>query len=198
MSGVHHIALCRRQRGSGWVIAIRSDGAWRPASASAVQRLEHMIDETIRLMAEHPTADVSFSTRPVSMVMSDTFDTPDRLLTALPRTSMSVLLPERAGADRWVTLWRDPRGGLSTRGRLSRFASKLLADEMRAWFAFWELRDIEKDQIGLPLELWVRRGWHANALLPDDFPEPQSGPIVSPRQLLRAKPKARRAALPAS
>ncbi len=198
MSGVDHIALCRRQGGNGWVIAVRGDGAWRPASASAVQRLAHMIDETIWLMAAHPTADISFSTRPVSMVMSDTFDTPDRLPTGLPRTSISVLLPERTGSDRWVTLWRDPRGGLSTRGRLSRFASKLLADEMRAWFAFWELRDIEKDQIGVPLELWVRRGWSATALLPDDFPEPVAGPISLPRPSSRAKPKPRRAALPAN
>ncbi len=198
MSGVDHIALCRRQGGSGWVIAVRSDGAWRPASASAVQRLEHMIDETIRLMAAHPTADVSFSTRPVSMVMADTFDTPDPLPTALLRTSISVLLPERAGSDRWVTLWRDRRGGLSTRGRLSRFASKLLADEMRAWFTFWGPLSIDKDQVGVPLELWVRRGWCADALLPDDFPKPQSGPIVPPRPSSRAKPKPRRVTLPAS
>lgn len=174
---ISHVALCRRNREPGWLVMIKDEegGGWSVASVSSLRSLAATFDEALRLLSRNPVADFSFSMRTAFAVIdlpAEEMPKPARLKTALPRVSIAILLPEHDGSDRWASIWRDPRGGLSTRGKSSLFMVATLQDQIQKWLAFYGPARIEKGQIG-QLELWVRRTWAADALLPDDFPPPK-------------------------
>lgn len=86
------------------------------------------------------------------------------------------------GADLWVQVWRDPRGGLSTLSK-SRFVSRMVFDEVGRWFAFYDPKKIEY-QKSTPLELWLRHDWSAVSLFPEEeFPAPKPLPVRTSRHV---------------
>lgn len=173
-----HFGLCLRNREPGWISLSRESGTWRGIGINS--SLEGHIEPMQRKIGLNPMSNFTFSgARRAQQIMDEPLvdqPSPEALKAMLPGYSLTILAPinhpEYSGL--WANIWRDPRGGLSTR-KDSRFVAAILLDQIDKWFAFFGPKKIETGRAGA-VELWVRREWSASALLPDEFPAAKSHP----------------------
>lgn len=157
---IDHIALAHRNTGHGWVV-MSSDG--RPWEAEAVferEPLSAALSEALALLARHPAADFTFSTRPAHDVWAAPYDTRADLATIeqdLGRANVSVMVPY--GSDRWRLLHKAP-------GHWFEQIDACQPDDVIAFLREWPA-DAETIDRGLAghIEVWLRRQWDARQVL---------------------------------
>jgi hypothetical protein len=189
---IRHLGIFRSSDGSGdWITAYADGTGWRVLDGGASRSLQVLVEDTLRQIKSHPTADFSFSTRPAATVLRELPDTSDGLRSAAPGASITLLLPEGQDHEpsRWNRIWRDHRGGLTTPGKSSRFMVATLLDQVSAYFTFGEgFKGFERAAI--VSELWIRRSWRGTELLPEAFPAPVPFPVTPPEVVERRRSKA--------
>lgn len=184
---ITHIVLCgaNGERGAFITMLQHAVGSWSVASKgrpSLAARAAELVD----LSKQHPGALITFSMREAADVIAQPCaeapagDVGSMIRAAVPRSSITILLPEGDSHDRWVTLWRDPAGGLTSTGISSRFVAKSIHERIGAWFAFEGHKKIEAASSGPGLDLWVRPHWIAREILPEAFPTPRPAPSMTP------------------
>jgi hypothetical protein len=189
-----HLSLCLRNLNAGWLTLLGpcgDVGNWR-AIACGAQSLDAHIEPVLRRIGITPSIDFTFScARNANQVMESPLHeerpTIEVLKTILPGYSISVPCPiaHPDYPDIWASIWRDPRGGLSTEAN-TRFADSVLIDQIEEWFKFYTPKRIETGRAGA-LELYVRRNWSASALLPAQFPARPPVPKLSRQDTDRRK-----------
>lgn len=156
---IEHIALAHRNTGHGWVV-MSSDG--RPWEAEAVFEREPLaaaFGEALALLARHPAADFTFTTRAAREVMAAPYDRQNDLAGVerdLARASISVLVP--IGEGRWRLLHKETQGWFRA------------VDTCEAADVHDFLRDRPEDATAIDkglagaVEIWLRRRWNAEAV----------------------------------
>lgn len=154
-----HIAIAHRNSGPGWAIMSTDGRLWAAESVSGDRPLAAMLDEALELLASHPGADFTFSTRAVHEVMAAPYEAQTDLIDIernLGRSAVSVLAPRESG--RWAIFHRSPRSWFT---QVDICGPDDVFEFLRQWPG--ELETIERGISG-PVEVWLRRNWKSEHL----------------------------------
>lgn len=155
-----HIALAHRNTGSGWVIMATDGRAWNAELVSESLPLAAMIDEALALLARHPSADFTFTTRAAHEVWAAPFDQPADIADirhVLARSTVTIMTP--AGAGCWRVMHKKPLAWFT---HVDTCAPDDVHDFLRDWPEDADM--IEKGLAG-PIDVWLRRRWNADAVI---------------------------------
>ena len=161
-----HVGVVHNNDGIRWLLLMRDGGeAWIAHTKAA--NLPPVIAAALKLLAEKPTADFSFSTRTAAQIESEPFvENAGDLSDAAKGASITIFAPEgRPGDDTmWGDLWRSPWGGVSASGKEGRFRGHTIIDRLAGIF---EPKD-ERPKHAVR-EVLVRRDWRIRDLAPTAF-----------------------------
>lgn len=157
---MNHIALARRNAGTGWVLMATDGSPWRVETVAAEAPLARTMDEALALVGRHPEADFTFITRLAHEVWAAPFDRQSDLAgldRGLGQASVTIMVP--IGLGRWRMLHRAP-------GQWFEQADTCEAADVRSFLCDTP-QDAETIDLGLggPIEVWLRRRWNADAIL---------------------------------
>jgi len=170
-----------------WVILDRNyNGTWNVFS-TATTSLEARVNFLVETLQKHPSADMTFSTRPVAQVRAGLIEDARTVRAAVSGASLYIMAPVGPvhAPSKWGTAWRDPRGGLFAGHRDTRFREQVLADSIRAWFVRENFQSFTPEPLrqrsdtqrvarpGYARELLVRHDWTISALVAEPAPPSQ-------------------------
>ena len=156
--GMNHIALAHRNAAPGWVIMGTEGPEWLAERVEERLPLEDMLREALALLAQHPEADFTFSTRKARDIEAAPFDRLADLsdiTSRLERAAITVMVP--MGDSRWRILQR-------AQG-IFQHANTFSASDVHTFLRSpADASAIERGLSG-PIEVWLRRQWSAEAVL---------------------------------
>jgi hypothetical protein len=177
--------ICRANNGSGWVTAAQEADELRVFGVSPAN-LHTVItsSELVELRKTQGGDGWTFTDRKLADVIAHPSAREPQDLARLPGASITVLCPESdESADLWTSLWRDPRGGISSPGREGRFRriGTVLAEQVESIFAAWDYRSFDAPhpsesvmfnrvhRVGHARELLIRPAFRARAICPSAY-----------------------------
>jgi hypothetical protein len=174
MSSDHLVLAVSDDGTQRWITLLRDySGATNVLSATAGS-LEARVQFLVQTLETRPSADVTFSTRPLSEVLATgLIEDAAALPTALPGASLCVMAPKGPPFDPnlWSLAWRDWGNQLTEGNRDSRFRAPVLFEMLRDWFAKQDFRSFRPEhprerndaqrvsRPGFARELLVRHDW---------------------------------------
>ncbi len=205
-------AVCRQNTGDGWLLLSSdgSDGASWSVLSACTTNLQAVISNALAFLRESSSADFSFSTRTAAEIALDPLcERAELLPQSAPGASIVALAPEgrRGQADLWAAAWRNPLGGVSSAGSVSRFRVQTLPEQITKFFAREDFRSFDAERYSekfevappvrppFPRELLVRHAWSAMELCPDSFP---SEALIDERRARQQRTQAEYAELKAA
>jgi hypothetical protein len=183
--------------GDRWIILQRDYSDRWNVFSTARASLEGMVNFLIETLQKHPSADMTFSTRPVAQVRADLVEDAAAVRTAAPGASLHIMAPAGSyignrgevlayAPNLWGTAWRDPRGALSAGHRDTRFRQQVLLEIIREWFVKQNYESFRDEPLrqradlqriprpGFARELLVRHDWTISTLVAEPAPPSQA------------------------
>jgi hypothetical protein len=166
-----------------WTLWQREDN-WSVVVAKS-NRLQPVVEQALNIaFAPNVTADLTFSTRPVDVVIADLIEAPEQLATGAPGCWLHALCREgrlNTSDDRWASVQRQHTStDVFSIGLDSVFRPQTLRAqvdgffESQGWHTFAPPRPHRNESVAPPWgrELLVRHGnaWRARQICPSAFP----------------------------
>ena len=139
-----HLVLAISNDGTGrWITVLRDYSGAMNIFSAAAGSLQARVEFLIQILQTRPSADVTFSTRPLSDVLANGLNEDAAAVrAAVPGASLCVMAPKGPPFDPnlWGMAWRDWENQLSEGSRDSRFRAPVLLEMIRDWFAKQDYR----------------------------------------------------------